>query len=477
MVTINELTKKFIQAEMEGNFFNFEYEGIPIWWFARDKVFYTIFKKMSDIDMNKPSADTLSIKQVCIKTYDSLHINKFTKKDILVVSTSLARREKVDGRDYDIFFDFLSETAFANDYAVLETPDNRMHSKNPYSKYRYYGDKLIILGNLNRKLAKLSSKFYVNQYLYEYCQHVHGKMLNITPALEIDELYQIILKEYLFARSSIGTAENYLNEIKPKVILVECGYGPSRMAIQYAAKRQGIPVIELQHGLIIPDGIEYFFGATDKKLMKNAPLPDVIAVYGPHFKRILLRNPFFNESMIKVVGCPYLWEKVKIQSPGKKNNNVLITSQPGYTEFYINLALELSKRIDNIITIKTHPNENITQKLKMKIKDINIVSSNRPLYEFLKESDIHISAGSTSHLEAMLFGLKDIIVSNNAFDCHFSFLVDMGVPTASSVEEVEEAIKKYPMIDDAYSYVQNQVYAININPLLEVESLIKEYIS
>lgn len=82
---------------------------------------------------------------------------------------------------------------------------------------------------------------------------------------------------------------------------------------QFVAKQMGIPVLELQHGLIGTQSIGYQFGISCDSALLGSPFPDVIIVFGDHFRRLLTINPYIKENMIVSAGYPYLW--LSLQNP------------------------------------------------------------------------------------------------------------------------------------------------------------------
>lgn len=485
ITSIKDLSEIFIEAEKQGNLFDFKYSEIPLWWFVREKFFYALFKKLSQINLNSSTAESLNLEEILLKIIDSVHFNSYIKDDVLAVSTSSARRDKKDGRDFDVIFDFLSYTKFRDRYAIIETPDNRSHSKNPFTQRRYYGDYLLIYGNIYRQLSKVLAKFYIPHEIIYFCKSANEVFKNFGFNLDIEQSYYIFFKEYLFARASVNIAFNYIKKINPKLIITECGYSPSRMVIQMAAKRMGIPLVELQHGHIVQDGIEYFYGINSEQQIEDAPLPDIIAVYGQFYKNILLKSDYYGKKRIEIIGCPYMWLKRRAYETEQKkrrgNGKILITSQPGLTEFYIKLAVDLAKKIDQNIIIKMHPNEKISQKIinqkeLLYNEKIKLLNSNISVYEIFNEVDFHISVNSTAHLEALCFGINDIIFSINGFVDQYKFLAEMGVPVVRDINELLGVIRTYPNIDNVLHYVQREIYSLDKNPISETERLIEKVI-
>lgn len=474
MYTIQELAKILIRAEKELNLFNYNILDLPLWWFCRDRVLVYIFRLTNNIDLATSSAEGLTVKEIISKVKEAVHINNFKKHDILAISTSSARRVQVESKDFDVFFDFLSWTKNSNNYAILETPDRSRHSFNPYSKFRYYGDYVVLIGNLCRRLSGYLGN---NGLVNEYSHIIYEWLVNNGLKVQFGSLQRVISREYAFASIGILMAENIISKIRPKFLLVECGYSPSHMIFQFAAKRIGIPVIEIQHGLIVPNSLGYFFGTINDDQLKNSPFPDKIFVYGNHFRKVLLENSYLNDSKIKILGNPLLWKLRQDYTKNKeKNSNILIATQPELSDFFIELITKLAEKTKNTIYVKPHPSEVGRvgkQNILESYSNVVTMQPGTSIYSVFGEVDYHISVGSMTHLEALLFGLKDIIVCGGGFENYYDFLVNMGIPSVSDVEQIYDVIVDYPNIDSIYSYIYEEVFNMSSDPTSVIGELME----
>lgn len=483
MVSIQELGRDIIEIEKQGRLFEFYCKGIPLWWFARQRVFNEVFKQTSNVDLSKVTSDSLSYKEMTAKVIDAIHYNSFTQHNILAVSTSSARRDKYSNKDFDVFFDVLDWTDYREQYCIIETPDRKKHSSMPYSKSRYYGDGLMLAGNIARKtaLARVGG-FGVKNAIDDFSQTIHKALIARGYYLESRILKNVLYREFSFATVAVKVADFYLRKISPKILVVECGYSPAHMAIQYAAKKRGIVVCEMQHGLIAPDSMGYFFGVDNPALIKDSPFPDKILVYGEHFRKILLQNSSLCPENIKVVGNPYLWKKYKEKESESKRlhtGTILIASAPHDADFYISLANSLIRKIENDIIIKPHPSENgkefYYRNKVLNSKRIKVCNATDSIYELLKKVEFHISIGSVTHLEAIALGVKDIILCKDGFEDYFSFLTQQGIPTINDIDQLAATINNYPELSQVYQYVKESVYAMDSNPIAELDTFFSDY--
>jgi len=476
-----------IEIERELDLLNFKCCNIPVWWFTRDRFVGLVYNKITGLNILQSAAEYLTTKYKIKKVIDSIpYIFKTSVNesfDILALSTASARRHKENGKDFDVFFDILSFIDSVN-YVILETPDHWYHSKNPYSKYVIYGDILSLVGNIGREFPFLYIKPNDYKRTKDLCKSIYSSLSKRGIIVEFEVLYSTILKSCAFVCATRDIVEKLLEKINPKIILSECGYSPSHMIIQYIAKTLNIPVIELQHGLIIPNHMGYFWGVNNRNQLKESPFPDILVVFGSHFKNILLKNPFLETLNIEVLGYPYLWLMKERYREIKKENNaentILITSQPQYSDFWADMALEIVDNSNFNVLLKPHPSELDTLEERyrkaMQNPKIKVINTNFPLYEAFRYAEYHVSVGSTSVLEALSFGLKNIIVDKEGGGQYYKFLIDMGLPSVNTVKELLQLIKHYPEVDDIISYVNTEVFNMNENPISLMERFLKRYL-
>lgn len=294
----------------------------------------------------------------------------------------------------------------------------------------------------------------------------------------------IIYKEFAYAKAGLSVANQYLNRINPNVLLVEDGASPSRLVLQYVAKKRGIPVIELQHGLIVPDHPSYFFGITKAEQLLDSPFPDIIAVHGSHFKRILLQNNNLNSSRVVITGNPYYWmirrKKNNVSTLQLPDKYILVSTEPQYRQSLIDKICELPVKTGYQLVIKPHPSEILVarERYKKLLENpmITLIQENISIYSLFERAVFHIAVGSMTHLEALAFGVKDILLAQDGLDGYYDFLIQMGLPVAHTSNELVTIINNYPDIIKVYSYVQNEIFSIQTDPTASFEILLGRYI-
>jgi hypothetical protein len=80
-------------------------------------------------------------------------------------------------------------------------------------------------------------------------------------------------------------------------------YAPGRYGEIAAARELGLPVVELQHGVVGSRCPDYAWPSELKACKADMPLPDRIAVFGPAFRELLLRSGFWNRAEVVATGA------------------------------------------------------------------------------------------------------------------------------------------------------------------------------
>jgi hypothetical protein len=80
-------------------------------------------------------------------------------------------------------------------------------------------------------------------------------------------------------------------------------YAPGRYAEIAAARELGLPVMELQHGVIGSRCPDYAWPCELEPYKGEMPLPDRIVVFGPAFRDLVLRSGFWNPAEVVATGA------------------------------------------------------------------------------------------------------------------------------------------------------------------------------
>ena len=285
-------------------------------------------------------------------------------------------------------------------------------------------------------------------------------------------LYDILkpqIRNYFFNKfdSFIGAARNF--EIGRKLLKDQSidgaicldENGTSRFLV-FAADSCKIPSVGLQHGIIPPlPGPSYNYSKKDLHSYKNnlnCLLTDRTAVFGNHFRNLLVKCGNYDPDGITVTGQPRmdisfeqkgnytkknLYKKLGIEA-GKK---LVVYSSQSFLEesktAFSALVKALKPLKDVKLIVKLHPSENLPlcKNLLKKFKYDAIMSKYLDLYEIFICSDLMVCIQSTVILEAL--ALEKQVIQLNLDEKHevFGELASKCINMVTSESELKSAIK------------------------------------
>jgi hypothetical protein len=211
-------------------------------------------------------------------------------------------------------------------------------------------------------------------------------------------------------RTTLPLYRRLIDRVDPELVVVIVSYG--RETFIEACKQQGVPVAELQHGVIYDHHFGYSFSGTRTK----ETFPDYLLTFG-EFWTDAAAYPIPEERVIPV-GYPYLEQSVDKYDDVEPRDQLLFISQGTIGERLSKFAMEVEQypEIDYNIVYKLHPGEYNRWKTEypwLTNTDITVIdSSEPPLYELFAESSVQVGVGSTAVYEGLSFGLETYV-----FDC------------------------------------------------------------
>ncbi|PNX46969.1 MAG: hypothetical protein BV459_05395 [Thermoplasmata archaeon M11B2D] len=212
---------------------------------------------------------------------------------------------------------------------------------------------------------------------------------------------------------------NILTKIKPRAVLIRCGYGRFPMALSQACRELQIPAIELQHGLITSYLPAY---RRSTPTTNKDCIPDYLLAQGEIYAEMVRNGNLFDKDKVRSVGYPYLQQILKEKKRGSRQkesssrfaHTILFTSQwivaKEIQEFITTVADHLEKQHLNIgILFKPHPYDTNSYS-NLQNKQIILVDKYEDIFQLFTNVDIHSTVYSTSGLEAMAFSVPNIFV-------------------------------------------------------------------
>ena len=386
-----------------------------------------------------------------------------TKKGMICGFSSTESRKQVKEKYYDIYLDPLYEI-LNDDFAVFEWPSEsgrrRKYEGNVYSK-TYIPMHIPIY-----------TKTFWNILFYKIGKRkrfriIHEKILLqiIDVMSDISKVEKIVVKNKVYEFITIfyhikQLLHSILVKIKPKAVLIRCGYGRFPMALSQACRELNIPSIELQHGLITANHPAY----TKNTSSKNRDCtPEYLLTHGDIFSNLVQQGRLFDKNKVVTVGFPFLEQRKKeLQKKDYKQKkaafdySILFTSQwiaADEIQVFITKSAQRLQTIDKkiVIIFKPHPYDNRDYSSLERYKNITLADRYEDIFTILPSVDIHATVYSISGLEAMTFGKPNLFV-----DVHNISGVDTSSMVVRSPDQFITAIKRIiaeyeQAVDDTYT--------------------------
>ena len=295
---------------------------------------------------------------------------------------------------------------------------------------------------------------------------------------------------------------------KPDLILLSCIECPFGSAAVIAGRLEGVPTIDIQHGVIHP----YHFGYIQAKdeiahddSVTYCPISDKTAVYGHYQKELLTTMSIYPEDSIVITGSPRydilghagkMYNKEKFFKNYKiyPNHKIILWA----TTFGVRgdnenikdfkALFETIQNIENItLVITPHPRDG--QRHIKRIKDyLNnyqisavVAPSNSDTYEQLFVCDLLITMGSTVGMEAVALNKPVIVLDLNYNSDTIGYVkegVALGVYKAEDLKPTIEKLLKDDsgLAKNRKKYTEKYLYKIDGKATERVVNVIEEMI-
>lgn len=381
---------------------------------------------------------------------DALSHSKLPKSVKICAVSDVDTQKKIDGQYYDIFMDPLND--IFTDFYVLDWPSAKAER---YPTINNHIPLPIPLSILFKKLFPSKPKIYNEIVLtkiikdFAKCFYLDEKKLTMH-VLESITIFKII-KEKMRKK---------LEKIKPSIIIVRGAYGRFQMGVVQACKELGIKTIELQHGLIIDQHIGYI---KKTKSYNRDCVPDFIFTWGDFFSDIIHKGYLFEKNKIISVGFPHIENSLKknypqdddIQTFSKEFESIILVSGQGGGNIEVFIKEAAKIRDSNGFIYKPHPRD--VKSYSFEEKNILLVDQKKDIYSLLALVDIHMTVFSTTMLEALAFGVPNILVASDHID-----VMDIGVIDnkttyfVNTPEEMIQAIEHIKKTKDILEKAKNK---------------------
>lgn len=238
-------------------------------------------------------------------------------------------------------------------------------------------------------------------------------------------------------------AEKLFDKVQCKAIVVVCYYQSQLFAISRVAKRRGIRVVELQHG-VISNHEEYWF--EDQRGVNNYT-PDYFLCFG---QQHIAWTKLLPQTKPIPIGFPYQEAQLKaVEQIKTENKTVIVYPNPNPAfEKVIQEFVPVAKAKGYRIVVKLHPSEATDPKLFYPVlantSDVELITDqSKGIYYWLKLGKYHVMADTTVGLEALSFPHTVVCIAEHVPHLQTEPLLNWGVArgftTAQQLLEIIES--------------------------------------
>ncbi|MCX6181184.1 MAG: hypothetical protein NT150_04570 [Bacteroidetes bacterium] len=330
-------------------------------------------------------------------------------------------------------------------------------------------------GEVSQALVKNRNKYYL-QKSYKHLLSAFG--LKTDSVLEMEGLKDFIgyLENSEFGVTfSAGSLEQRLELLvnnvkffnkffsakKPKVIFTHAFYSDDFLAVVYAARSMGIPVVEIQHGLIRPYSFAYthwnsrdsasMFFVPDYCLTHDEGTAELInETSGNYMKAFYTGNFNLLEELRERKENPS--ENI-LKNENKELRHILVTTTNGEL-LSEKIITAINKDSQYIWHVKLHPrysSDALYAQYKSILPGQNVriyYKENLSVYDFFELCSVHITEFSYVAIEAQVVGLTNIIIGEIGRDI-FSDEIEKGIFYSCATEEdIAKVLADYRIFDN-----------------------------
>jgi len=399
------LFESFLELEKRAGFFDIEIDDVPVWERIRHSVYRDIKQSLEIEGQAHATSNAESASRKYLHALKALAVSGvsrnplFSGKHDIFIYGHQRRKQLDDGRWWDIYFDPIYEEIDL-DYVHLENQYQNEHLTPARTENLRYREFIYYLAHLWRMVG-LGLPALTERDL-EQARYIETE---ITAEFGVELNFEDRIRRQLELREPLRRLyRTMLKRIDPEIVLLVVGYG--RDTFVETCQEMGIPVVELQHGVIHDRKLEYTY--SDKELF-----PDYLFVWGEFWKE-RIEFPIPDDHVVPV-GYPYLEQAAGRYADVPSQEQLLFISQGPFGEQLSRLAVEVDQHpaIEHNIVYKLHPGEYDRWQDEypwLLDADFRIIDSpSPPLYQLFAESSAQIGVGSTAVYEGLCFDLETYV--------------------------------------------------------------------
>ena len=239
---------------------------------------------------------------------------------------------------------------------------------------------------------------------------------------------RLLYERALYTALMRAQTRRWIKQARPRAVFVIYGYGLWQPA-QQVIREAGIPLIELQHGVIFNDHTGYSVGRRGVPVPTGSP--DHIVVYGRTFGEFLERSSEHWEDRWSVGGHPWLLRSLDHSEPRRKRvilfSQTIAAIQRAIDEAAVTLSHDLPD--DWEVLLKPHPGEARTDEVfaRARAAGVRILGRSDDTYSLLPTAAATVCVHSTVAMEALAAGCRSAVLPWSPRPEYLTGLIDEGL--------------------------------------------------
>jgi len=377
--------------EIETSFYvdSIRVNNTDAWSLFRFRVFELVRTKKLNVPNRLKKINLKTTIKLSFLLFYGLKYFLFPRKYDYLIFSSSERRKSIDGVKHDRVIEGLLGSSSA---LLIENPFPLLKHvcKSQIPTKSVFSESILFL------LIKILS--FNEKYIFEGVDVVREIEKKYTIKIPIDTT----IKRFLGQRK---VAKILVRKYNPKAVFFV--YGSSSQGYIQEFKRQSVPVVELQHGVINENHAAYIYHSKSNR----EQLPDYLLTYGEYESKFFTeKNKFINSKNVFPIGN-YLvdyYRGVKRKKSGE-SIKLVFSGQSIFDNHSLSFLNEVSEQLPEIDITFIPRNPFDVDKGSLS-DDINL-EIEKSIYEVLLCSDIHCTVNSSSAIDALCLGVPTVFIN------------------------------------------------------------------
>jgi hypothetical protein len=459
-----EICSDFLEFEEEKNLLNKKICGVYFWERIRFLVHKEIAGSLGLLEGGTDDDDSFSeyLSGARLLLRNIFRKNPYLSPETLLLFYGKGRRKRLDGNKWwDIYIDPILKE-LGESHVCLERPYKISHARPAKTKELRYTDVIQYTSTLLQKLG--ISSITLSERESELLDRIESS-IEARFGVPID-LYSMVNEDLSQRRARLPLYKRLLGRINPEVAFLTAAYNGRETFVE-ACQSEGIPVVELQHGVITKYHMGYSFPNEYKHVF-----PNYFFSFG-EFWSDTVDLPLPDDRVFNV-GFTYSEKWFAEYRDIESADRIIFVSQPRIGERLSSFALAVSRSdaIDGEVVYKLHPKEYEgweEQYPHLSNAAVSVISDEPPLYELLGGATTQVGVNSTAIYEGLQFGLDTYLLDAPGIS-YMEYLIESGYATV--VSSPEEFI--YKIESNATSGVDfDRTYFFESEPIEKFEDALE----